>query len=313
MMDAQLRDIHERGEPIAALWASEETIYGRFGYGLASWCGRDRRSRASGARSRSRSSGAAACASSTPEEARELFPPVWEALMRQRPGRVPRGRRRGGSCAAAHARTRRRRIRGASSCSSSTASRAGVRDLPRSIPTFEDGRRRTRALEVLGGDRRRRRRRPRRSGASCSTSTGTATLEACAAAARPSALPAARESAAAAYRMGDGLWVRLVDVGAALSGRAYAATARSSSTCATRCARGTRAAGSSRAEPRRARTTRPTSRSTSTRSASAYLGAIVVRAAAATRGGSRSSPTERSQRADALFGWRPLPWCPEIF
>src|SRR5262249_9797072 len=39
MMDTQLRDIHERGEPIAALWASEETIYGRFGYGLASWCG----------------------------------------------------------------------------------------------------------------------------------------------------------------------------------------------------------------------------------------------------------------------------------
>jgi predicted acetyltransferase len=39
MMDAQLLDVHERGEPLAALWASEETIYGRFGYGLASWCG----------------------------------------------------------------------------------------------------------------------------------------------------------------------------------------------------------------------------------------------------------------------------------
>jgi predicted acetyltransferase len=36
VMDAQLQDVHERGEPIAALWASEETIYGRFGYGLAS-------------------------------------------------------------------------------------------------------------------------------------------------------------------------------------------------------------------------------------------------------------------------------------
>ena len=36
MMRAQLADIRERGEPIAALWASEETIYGRFGYGLAS-------------------------------------------------------------------------------------------------------------------------------------------------------------------------------------------------------------------------------------------------------------------------------------
>ena len=36
MMEAQLRDARERGEPVAALWASEETIYGRFGYGLAS-------------------------------------------------------------------------------------------------------------------------------------------------------------------------------------------------------------------------------------------------------------------------------------
>ncbi len=35
MMRAQLADVRERGEPIAALWASEETIYGRFGYGLA--------------------------------------------------------------------------------------------------------------------------------------------------------------------------------------------------------------------------------------------------------------------------------------
>jgi len=39
MMDTQLRDVHERAEPIAALWASEETIYGRFGYGVASWAG----------------------------------------------------------------------------------------------------------------------------------------------------------------------------------------------------------------------------------------------------------------------------------
>ncbi len=35
MMRAQLEDIRERGEPIAALWASEEVIYRRFGYGLA--------------------------------------------------------------------------------------------------------------------------------------------------------------------------------------------------------------------------------------------------------------------------------------
>lgn len=35
LMRAQLDDVHERGEPVAALWASEETIYGRFGYGMA--------------------------------------------------------------------------------------------------------------------------------------------------------------------------------------------------------------------------------------------------------------------------------------
>ncbi|MFL5737157.1 MAG: GNAT family N-acetyltransferase, partial [Actinomycetota bacterium] len=39
LMRKQLDDAHERGEPLAALWASEESIYGRFGYGLASFCG----------------------------------------------------------------------------------------------------------------------------------------------------------------------------------------------------------------------------------------------------------------------------------
>lgn len=39
MMRAQLDDIHRRGESIAYLWASEETIYRRFGYGMASLCG----------------------------------------------------------------------------------------------------------------------------------------------------------------------------------------------------------------------------------------------------------------------------------
>ena len=35
MMRKQLDDVHERGEPLAALWASESLIYPRFGYGLA--------------------------------------------------------------------------------------------------------------------------------------------------------------------------------------------------------------------------------------------------------------------------------------
>ena len=34
MMRSQLDDVRSRGEPVAALWASEGTIYGRFGYGV---------------------------------------------------------------------------------------------------------------------------------------------------------------------------------------------------------------------------------------------------------------------------------------
>ena len=37
LMRQQLDDIHARGETFAALWASEGSIYGRFGYGIASW------------------------------------------------------------------------------------------------------------------------------------------------------------------------------------------------------------------------------------------------------------------------------------
>jgi predicted acetyltransferase len=39
LMRAQLDAIHERGESLAYLWASEDVIYGRFGYGIASFSG----------------------------------------------------------------------------------------------------------------------------------------------------------------------------------------------------------------------------------------------------------------------------------
>ena len=37
MMHHQINDIHDRGEPLAALFASESVIYGRFGYGIGSF------------------------------------------------------------------------------------------------------------------------------------------------------------------------------------------------------------------------------------------------------------------------------------
>lgn len=35
LMRRELDDLHDRGEPLAILWASEAAIYGRFGYGIA--------------------------------------------------------------------------------------------------------------------------------------------------------------------------------------------------------------------------------------------------------------------------------------
>lgn len=39
LLRTQLEDVHERGEPIAYLWASDDALYGRFGYGIASFSG----------------------------------------------------------------------------------------------------------------------------------------------------------------------------------------------------------------------------------------------------------------------------------
>ncbi len=89
MMRAQLEDVHARGEPLAALWASEETIYGRFGYGLAAWCGEVRIPREYGGFARPFER-AGSFRFLEPEEAREQLPPVLEAMRRARPGMFER-------------------------------------------------------------------------------------------------------------------------------------------------------------------------------------------------------------------------------
>ena len=91
MMRAQLDDIHERGEPVAALWASEETIYGRFGYGMASYTGeivlaREHSEFAHPFEPRGR------LRLLEPAEALESLPPIWEQALQQTPGMFRRER-----------------------------------------------------------------------------------------------------------------------------------------------------------------------------------------------------------------------------
>lgn len=89
MMRRQLEDVRAKGEPMAALWASESLIYGRFGYGLAAqsidWSIERARAKvefAVPARGRTRFIDT--------DEARETWPALWDQVQRERPGMMPR-------------------------------------------------------------------------------------------------------------------------------------------------------------------------------------------------------------------------------
>src|SRR6188472_688379 len=89
LMLEQLADVHRRGEPIAALWASEEPIYTRFGYGLASLAGEVALTRTyAGLRDPSPGRGTVRLLSV--EEARERLPAVYERVRRETPGMYAR-------------------------------------------------------------------------------------------------------------------------------------------------------------------------------------------------------------------------------
>jgi len=85
MMRTQLEDIRDRGEPIAALWASEEVIYRRFGYGLASFAGEiELASSYSGLRQAPEPGATARLI--TLEDAKTLVPPVFDQVRATTPG-----------------------------------------------------------------------------------------------------------------------------------------------------------------------------------------------------------------------------------
>ena len=89
LMRVQLDDCRARGEPAAFLWASEGTIYPRFGYGLASRIGSMRLST-----DRTRfaqpfeSRGVVRLVDAA--EAARVFPPLYEQVFAQRPGMAAR-------------------------------------------------------------------------------------------------------------------------------------------------------------------------------------------------------------------------------
>jgi predicted acetyltransferase len=88
MMRAHLAEVRDRGEPLAGLWASETSIYGRFGFGLAA----EKYELNVNGRVIRFAGGApgGAVRLVEPSEAEQLLPPVHERIRPERPGLLSR-------------------------------------------------------------------------------------------------------------------------------------------------------------------------------------------------------------------------------
>jgi predicted acetyltransferase len=306
LMDAQLFDIHERGEPLAALWASEETIYGRFGYGLAAWMGECKLAREWNAYARPfERRGHVRFVE--PEEAAKVFPPVWEALMRERPGVPSRNeawwKRRLRMPDEEKANPRRFVALELDGAVEAFA-------IYRQFPSWADGAT-TARLEVSEAV-----------GANAHATAEIwrflldidwyATLELELVPLDHPLFLLLANPRRLRYRMGDSLWVRLVDVGAALSGRVYGGDGSivfevRDAVCPWNDGRWKLSDGAAARTDEAAELVLEVDAL-----GSAYLGAVsFAQLAAAGRLGELVDGAVA--RADALFAWRPLPWCPEIF
>jgi predicted acetyltransferase len=306
-MDTQLRDVHERGEPIAALWASEETIYGRFGYGIASWAGSLTVPHEWDAFAGPLED-VGTTRFVTPEEARKLFPAVYDAVRRERPGMMSRN----------DVWWEERHLR----------LEEDEKDAPRRFVVFEaDGEPQAYAIyrtrfsfegglpasrlivrEALGAT-------PAATAAIWRFVLDVDWMSLVEVSLAPPDHPLFLLLALprrARYRMGDGLWVRIVDLPAALSGRAYGEGGPlvlevRDAVCEWNDGRWKLEGGGCErtdAEPDLALDVSALG--------SAYLGAVSF---TQLRQALRVEELREGAvaRADALFAWQPLPWCPEIF
>jgi predicted acetyltransferase len=85
LMRRQLEDVHELGEPLAGLWASESSIYGRFGYGMAARSARLQIDRERTAFIRPYEPGGRMVLEEK-EKALEIMPSVYDRVLRGQPG-----------------------------------------------------------------------------------------------------------------------------------------------------------------------------------------------------------------------------------
>jgi predicted acetyltransferase len=94
MVEAHFADIHRRGEPLAGLWSAEAPIYGRFGFGVAAYqneqvIARDHAQFRGGQLRGAEPAGTVRLVDA--EEAARLLPALYERVHREVPGMLARG------------------------------------------------------------------------------------------------------------------------------------------------------------------------------------------------------------------------------
>jgi predicted acetyltransferase len=309
LMRAQLDDAHERGEPLAALWASEETIYGRFGYGLAAFCGEITLAHEYTSFARAFEP-EGSLRFLEPEEAQQVLPAVFERVRLQWPGMFSRSelwwehreikdsedRREGAGPKRWIAYERDGSIEGYA--------------VYRHKPGWEEGSTvaELRVLEALGGTPAAE----RDIWAYLLAIDWKATVKAFLLPPDHALFFLLANPRRLRYRMGDGLWVCLVDVGAALSGRQYSAEGSivfdvKDEFCPWNEGRWKLENGEASRTDADADLALPVQSL-----AAAYLGGVQF--ASLARAGRVEELKEGAlRRADGLFRWDRHPWCPEIF
>ena len=306
LMRAQLDDIHDRGEPLAALWASEGSIYGRFGYGLSSLCGDMEIQRTDTAFVRPVDWGGTSTLVDQ-DAALRLFPPVYDRVQAATPGMFSRSRdwwetrvfndsewRRAGGGELSYAALE---LEGQPQAYAIYRLNFSYAD---GVPTGK-----TVVIEAMGFD-------PAATAAVWRYLFDIDWMVAIEAGMLPLDHPLfllLSDPNRMKFRVGDGLWLRLVDVGAALAGRAYATEDElvfgvSDTFCPWN-------EGSFALDGTKARS-EPDLRLSAAALGTAFLGGFSF--SELLRAGQVEEVTQGAiARADALFRTDPKPWCPEIF
>ncbi len=306
LMRAQLDDVHARGEPLAVLWASEGGIYGRFGYGPASLCGDMEIPRTHTDFVRP-IEWPGTMRVVDRDEARALFPQAYDRVAAETPGMIartpewwdkrilddPEWRRAGGGELAFVA--------------LELDGRCEAYALYRLNFAYADGSPSgaTVVVEAMGAD-------PAATAAVWRYLLDIDWMPRIEAMLLPLDHPLfllLLDQGRMRFRVGDGLWLRLVDVGAALAGRSYAGDGElvlevSDTFCPWNEARFALDGSKTRADP--------DLRLPAASLASAFLGGFTF--ADLLRAGRLEEVSEGAvARADALFRTDVKPWCPEIF